>query len=300
MSEGSELAAAGTPSAETAPSRLSFGPQLAAAREALGLTISDIAARLRLSPKQVAAIESENLTALPEAAFVRGFVRAYAKEVRLDAAPLVDAFSRTLAPVAETIDPSNAQGLSPLVGTAGRDRAWRSLVIAAAVGAIAVFAVVGWFATPRTQSSTTPAGTPAVAAAPTMPATALTTVEPLAAPLPPALTAGASTTEAVTSVAADVASQQSGEAPAQSAGASGPDVLRFGFREASWVEVTDEGGRILLSQINAAGTEETVRGKPPYRLVIGNASAVSLEFGGKTVDLKPVTSVGNVARLTLP
>ncbi|MBB3118821.1 helix-turn-helix domain-containing protein [Pseudoduganella violacea] len=65
------------------------GAQLAAQREALGLTVEQIADQLKLAPRQVAAIESGDYAALPNMAVTRGFVRAYAKVVRLDAAPLV-------------------------------------------------------------------------------------------------------------------------------------------------------------------------------------------------------------------
>lgn len=65
------------------------GAQLAAAREALGLTVMQIADQLKLAPRQVVALEAGDLAALPNLAVVRGFVRAYAKAVKLDAAPLV-------------------------------------------------------------------------------------------------------------------------------------------------------------------------------------------------------------------
>jgi cytoskeleton protein RodZ len=71
------------------------------------------------------------------------------------------------------------------------------------------------------------------------------------------------------------------------------------FAEPAWVEVTQADGRVVHSQINEAGTEHRIDAAGPLRLVIGNASAVTIEFRGKPVDLKPVTSQDNVARLTL-
>ena len=58
------------------PSRC--GGALRLARENLGLTIQDIASRLRLSSKQIEAIEADNFSSLPEATIVRGFIRNYA------------------------------------------------------------------------------------------------------------------------------------------------------------------------------------------------------------------------------
>jgi len=65
------------------------GAELAAAREAMGLSVEQVAEQLKLAPRQVAAIEQGNFDALPNRAVARGFVRAYAKAVRLDPAPLV-------------------------------------------------------------------------------------------------------------------------------------------------------------------------------------------------------------------
>jgi cytoskeleton protein RodZ len=65
------------------------GAALAAAREAMGLSIEQVADQLKLAPRQVVAIEQDDFDALPNRAVTRGFIRAYAKAVRLDPAPLV-------------------------------------------------------------------------------------------------------------------------------------------------------------------------------------------------------------------
>ncbi len=65
------------------------GVALAAAREAMGLSVEQIADQLKLAPRQVQAIERGDFDALPNRAVTRGFIRAYAKAVRLDPAPLV-------------------------------------------------------------------------------------------------------------------------------------------------------------------------------------------------------------------
>ena len=65
------------------------GAQLKAQREAMGLSVDQIADQLKLAPRQVAALEAGDYAALPNMAVTRGFVRAYAKVVKLDAAPLV-------------------------------------------------------------------------------------------------------------------------------------------------------------------------------------------------------------------
>ncbi|MBY0238064.1 MAG: helix-turn-helix domain-containing protein [Burkholderiaceae bacterium] len=74
---------------EQPKSKVLPGAQLAAQREAMGLSVDQIADQLKLAPRQVVALEADDYDSLPNMAVTRGFVRAYAKVVKLDAAPLV-------------------------------------------------------------------------------------------------------------------------------------------------------------------------------------------------------------------
>ncbi|WP_229507700.1 helix-turn-helix domain-containing protein [Massilia sp. Dwa41.01b] len=65
------------------------GATLAAQREAMGWSVEQVAEQLKLTVRQVVAIEAADYASLPGPAVTRGFVRAYAKILRLDPAPLV-------------------------------------------------------------------------------------------------------------------------------------------------------------------------------------------------------------------
>lgn len=75
--------------AEAARIALSPGAKLAAARNAMGWTIEHVASQLKLATRQVIAIEADDYASLSEPAIARGFIRAYAKLVKLDADALV-------------------------------------------------------------------------------------------------------------------------------------------------------------------------------------------------------------------
>ena len=65
----------------------------------------------------------------------------------------------------------------------------------------------------------------------------------------------------------------------------------------SWVSVKDAQGKTLFSG-SLSGTR-SFTGQPPYRVIIGKASAVaSLQYQGNAVDLDNVSG-NNVARLTI-
>jgi cytoskeleton protein RodZ len=129
---------------------IGFGMALALARRHAGLTVEELAARLRLHPRQVEAIEAENLGALPSAPYVSGFVRNFAREVRLDAAPLIDDLHEKLVrhggPSA-TLDLRGTEGpRRPMLD----ERRWRQLVLSGIVLVLVCGGLIGlWIAHQR-------------------------------------------------------------------------------------------------------------------------------------------------------
>ncbi len=69
------------------------GAQLAAYREAAGITLEQVAASLKMTVQQVRELEADNYERLHGVAISRGFVRAYAKMLQVDPTPLVAMFS---------------------------------------------------------------------------------------------------------------------------------------------------------------------------------------------------------------
>jgi cytoskeleton protein RodZ len=270
-----------------------FGGRLAAEREKRGLSIDDVAARLRLHPKQVRAIETEELPALP-APFLRGFVRNYAKELGLDPAPLLAELNARLGPQPGATPPTPVGAGAPAARSLS-DRLSRPVVLAGVLGALVIFAVLGWFSTVGERRHAEP-----TVVAPKTPPAAPQPAATLAAEAPKPEAAAPPAPEPAKQVAvAPAPAATAAAASAPSAAVAATDSVHLVFRDRSWVEVTQADGRIVHSQINEAGTEQRIDGKPPLRLVIGNASEVSLDYKGKPIDLKSSTSVDNVARITL-
>lgn len=73
---------------------VSLGKMLREARERAGLSVADMAHQIKFAPRQIEALEADDFQHLPEMAFVRGFVRSYAKILNLDAQPLLEALPR--------------------------------------------------------------------------------------------------------------------------------------------------------------------------------------------------------------
>ena len=126
------------------------GPVLAAQREAMGWSVEQVADQLKLAVRQVVALEAGDYAALPSPAVTRGFVRAYAKLMRLDPAPLVAQIAMDTPPMPDTSadrDAPRQPGLvlriasSPATASAAR---CRSALIAGAVVAVVAAAAAAW------------------------------------------------------------------------------------------------------------------------------------------------------------
>ena len=79
------------------------GRVLRSAREALGLSRREIAEALNLLESTVVAIEDDDTARQPEPVFLRGYVRNYAKLLRLDPEPLVAALNNDRRPAATPV-----------------------------------------------------------------------------------------------------------------------------------------------------------------------------------------------------
>ena len=76
--------------------------------------------------------------------------------------------------------------------------------------------------------------------------------------------------------------------------------IRLTFAGESWVQVKDGNGKLLLSRVNLPGSEQVLRGKPPYSLMIGNPGQVKLVYNSKPVDLSIFAKLpGGMAHLVL-
>jgi cytoskeleton protein RodZ len=151
------------------------GALLRAAREAAGLSVEAVAQQLKLSPRQVRALEGDDFASLPGRTFVRGFLRNYARLVALDA-------NRVLAalPTAAETPTLEAPALHPTaptmaeLPTADSPKArWTRWAIPASLAAVVAVAAVYEWARPAAASRPHPVPKEVVttpAPAPTSPA----------------------------------------------------------------------------------------------------------------------------------
>jgi cytoskeleton protein RodZ len=283
----------------------SAGAVLAAAREEMNLSVTEVARHLKLSPAQVEALEEGAYDRLPGRVFVRGFLRNYAKLLGLDPEPLLHRIESEMPQpaVVEQRPPAH-----PEVMPTGESSRWAVYIGIAAVILVGLAAYeFGFNAPPSSQPAGEAASSAATGAAPaetgaTQPAPATAPEAAANAPESAATAAGASALPPASGAAPaagapEGAATTSGVAPSSAKAPDGHE-LQFGFDEDSWVEVRDANDKVVLRKLNRAGSEERVTGRPPFKLVVGNARSVHLTYDGEAVDLGP--HIGQtVARLTL-
>jgi cytoskeleton protein RodZ len=74
--------------------------------------------------------------------------------------------------------------------------------------------------------------------------------------------------------------------------------LQLSFTDECWVEVSNTQSKVLVSKIMRADESLELNSKLPLNILLGRASAVTVTFNNKPVDLSPYIQ-GDVARLTL-
>jgi cytoskeleton protein RodZ len=257
------------------------GAELAQARQALGLSVADVAQQLKYSTRQIEALEEDRFEKLPGGTFARGMLRAYAKLVKLDAEPL-------LARIAPRVTVPDSAAAVAFVRRAIpiTDGSSTNLVYAAL--SVALLAVIAAVVVEWQQERASASRLVFVPAAAPLPAPAA----PPAPAEPQQVASAASPLQPRTEVVAEAA------ASVRRPAAAGAHRLVLRFERESWVEVRGKGGKVLLSQLNAAGSEREVEGEAPFQLIIGNAQHVRLSYDDRPVDLTPHVKV-EVARLTL-
>lgn len=264
------------------------GATLRAAREARGLSIEEVAQQLRLMNRQVTAMEQEDYASLGQPVFARGFVRNYARLLRLDEAVILREMGGA------QVEPTEVPATPPLV-LPGK---WFTSVWL--IGGLIVLLLVtvlpiglyAWLSSDAEDvsrpiaraSSAAPLFTPTPA--PADEATFPAPVDSGGLTVPPSTPADASADPT-----ANTTEPPAAPAPAQRE-------MRFEFGEDAWLEVKDGAGQTLYRRMNTQGSTLVLNGQPPLALVIGNAMHVRMTYQGRPLDLTPYINA-NVARFSL-
>lgn len=285
---------------------LLVGEQLKAAREQAGMTALELARLLRLGVQQVEALEQGDWASLPGRTFVKGFVRNYARAVRLDPVPLLAELDKLPGLTNPSLDPPVSIH-APMPDQSEEPR--RDMLVVLAGVALVVLAVAAYFFLPASLLNFQDEEPPSILATESVDENMAEEEVLLEAdqtqpiqqevggvvapvqivPVPP-VSPSVSVTPVPISTPIPAATPN--------ATAVRTETLSFRFEKDSWVEIKDGTGNQIVSRQYPAGTVKEVSGVPPFSMIVGNASHAKLQYKGKEVALEP-RNVSDVARLTL-
>lgn len=316
--------------------RVNPGESLRKVRESRNLELKDVAVQLNLTVQALRNLEAGEFERLPGTTFARGYIRAYAKLLSLDPAPLVVEFDQCTGSDAAGSSVASLERIEEPV------RVSQKLVKVFSVATLAAMVAAGffWWQSERGEEPVLQApiehveveaadGTTEIhpldepedqAVAEAQGATELQgEAEPLAADNLAAAVAPATETAApAVSAAAAVAIQPAAPLPgiepvaqpapaaeaapaavsAPLAVAAGEALINLQFTADCWTQLTDANGKVLLSALKRRGESVELVGKAPLELRLGYARGATVLVNGAAVDLAPHIH-GETARLKL-
>ena len=245
------------------------GQRLRTAREAAGLSIQDVASRLKMPVRVVESLEAEDWSRLGAPVFIRGQLRSYGRLLGL---------ATSTVHAASGVEPVRPVELKPRTYVPRMriiaEQSARRLVYVVITAAIALPV---WLATrPHLAPQDTVSGSLDVPVG--------EVGEPEASRGPTALVAS-------------MAPVPQRTAP-QAAPAVAAPALEFELSDDSWVEISAPDGRVLEQTLLRAGEIRGFAAGEVGAVVLGNADAVDVRANGETQDISPYLRA-NVARFTV-
>lgn len=256
------------------------GDRLREARAAAGLSVQEVASRLRMPVHVVEALEEGRWQVIGASVFVRGQLRSYARLLGVDVEPLLEAQVAPAAPV-NLVSHAHTPRYQRLMESAGRRVVY--VVITAAI------AVPVWLAT-RSHFNDAP---PTTASLDAVPAEVVSPVQPL-----PAAQSASAPAASVAAEADSGAPYMASLAPVNRAPQAAAGKLLFDFSGESWMQVTAQDGSTLEQGLMRAGDSRSFDAASVGRVVLGNASVVRVQQAGSIVDTTPYQRA-NVARFAV-
>jgi cytoskeleton protein RodZ len=317
MSEPVDTSPVTAASAGASGAAATAGAMLRQARVAQGVHIAVLAASIKVTQRKLESLEADRYDELPDATFARALAQAVCRSLKVDPAPVLALLPHSSGLRLEHV----SEGLNtPFREPTGRS-AWTDIGhwlqprVLAPLLLLAAAALIYWLPAGSLRAMWPAAPASGAASAAVAAVSPGTLVEapvaadaPAALPLPevvPAAPAAPSADALAASPAASAeapgASIAASAAPAAAISANeGPPVLTLRARSsATWVELQDATGRLVISRLLKPEEVVTVdERQPPLKLKVGNAAVTEVEWRGRPLDLK-ASARDNVARLEL-
>lgn len=284
----------------------SIGEILNQARVARGLTLQQVAAQLNLAVTLIEKLEQDQFNGDMQETYVRGYIRAYAKLLKIPEKQLVTAFSLEKGGQRYVTKPMQTFSNRTKLQTTDKRFLWLTY------GIIALFIVllfVWWWQTESRFDLTPPETVPNNAATElslsdatsfadntlASDAAAAEAVAMLAEPIAADAQAAAKLQQMIVSIQAEIGSDSEDKDETL----IGLDSLTMRFYDACWVNVIDAAGERIAFGTKEKGYVMDLKGKAPFVVTLGNPTVVAISFNQQPYDISTLP-IGRVAKFTIP
>ncbi|MBU2113542.1 MAG: DUF4115 domain-containing protein [Gammaproteobacteria bacterium] len=265
---------------------LTAGQRLRQAREQRGLSVQQVALQLNLKAELVTKLEQDQLEGTLET-FARGYVRAYARLLKLPEAELMAVVGQQSG--CESIKTKPMRTFSNRTAKQATENRFMWLTYAI-VALLLLLLFVWWWQSELTTSPTSAVLgseiTPEIISDQQAEESELVLAEPTAEQLAEMLQ------QLNDSAQASVATEPEPIAPQL-------DQLEMRFSANCWVDVIDAEGNRVAYGTKQAGYIMQLSGTAPFVVTLGNPSVVQINFNQQAVDMSALPG-GRVAKFSIP
>lgn len=291
--------------------QVSLGETLKNARVAAGVSIEQLAETMKLPPSKLHLLENDEYAQLGPTTFVKGYVKSYCREFKLNTDAVLGMFPEQIEPTKR----SNMQSFSKRTEKEAHDS--RLMLVSYVILAIALGSSALWWWQNSTPVTTTVEQSESNSVAIENPLEDEAPIEQYKAepaqaneqvntPADTQITELTQTNDNLvigqepareiktenTTVAQTVAEDTVAEDDDQS-------TLVMTFNDESWVEIHDAEGERIAFGVKKAGYVMTVSGVEPFSIVLGKHQVVDITLNGEVVDTSGFAK-NRLAKFKLP
>jgi len=278
------------PAASAPAAPRSTGERLRAGRERAGLSVAAAAEKLHLDPKVIESLEADRFAELGASVYVRGHLKRYADFVGEPGAQMVESYlaSRQAQPP--------PPDLTQIPHAEHRSDPRRLVTPLVGLSCAAVLLLAIWWILAGSKGGAPKAVENSAAVPVTLPSAPVP--DPVAAAEPVAAPAAGGT--AIVGATPGTPAAVTPPPPKREEAASSKETrLKLELTNDSWVEVYDSRGERLFYDVASAGSVQSVAGRGPLRVVLGNAAGVTVEVDGEARSIPANAADGEGARFVV-
>lgn len=262
---------------------VTFGALLSQARKQKGLSVGEVAERLKLPARQIEAMESGSYKGLPEAVFIKGFLSSYARLLELDESEFKQ-YLQQIFPSGQrysTSDSSKVLSSELDFQDKPQRRHFPRWLIALLVLIIIGVVVYAWQSKSTSENAKQAATASQEVSAQTASISDIAASNIRVVPMP--ASEQISRTASTTVISASQPQEANTNTNTSQPVAADSESLLIKLENKSWLQVSDKNGKVLISQVVDAGSTQQFSGSAPYKVIIGYTPGASIKFAGKDV-----------------